>query len=239
MTPEILYEDNEIIVCYKPAGIATQTAQLSSQDMVSLLKNHLAKKRKESSPYIGVIHRLDMPVSGLLVFAKNSKAAAGLSKQIQNGSANKDYIALCCGRLKENKGTLVHYLRKDSQRKMAEVLEEEVFLKKQKTQKEEAADYKKAVLTYEVEKEDEKSSVIKVHLQTGRFHQIRAQFSAIGHPLLGDMKYQTKDSESVSREKQIDKPALCAYRLVLKHPLTGKRMEFTLEEKYLPNWYLA
>lgn len=239
MTPEILYEDNEIIVCYKPAGIATQTAQLSSQDMVSLLKNHLAKLRKEDRPYIGVIHRLDMPVSGLLVFAKNSKAAANLSKQIQNGNANKDYIALCHGRLKEKKGTLVHYLRKDSQRKMAEVLEEEDFLKKQATQKEEAVCYKKAVLTYEVEKEDVEASIVKVHLQTGRFHQIRAQLSAIGHPLLGDMKYKTKDSESVSGEKKIDKPALCAYRLILKHPLTGKRMEFTLEEKYLPDWYLT
>lgn len=249
MKLEIIYEDKEIIVCYKPPGVATQTASLSGQDMVSLLKNYLAKQTKEKSPYIGVIHRLDQPVSGLLVFAKNQKAAASLSKQIQDGNANKDYIAMCSGILEEKSGTLVHYSKKDSVTKLAMVADVDEFdrnpeIKSEKPSNEnkksketDSSSYKKAVLTYEVEKEFEQVSIIKVQLQTGRFHQIRAQFSHIGHALLGDSKYGNSISRELSMKKKINKVALCAYRLVLKHPVTGKKMEFILEKKYLPEWY--
>ena len=92
MQLNIIYEDKDILVCFKPAGIATQTANLHSQDMVSMLKNYLSKQEGKKSPYIGVIHRLDQPVSGLLVFAKNQKASASLSKQIQGKEANKEWI---------------------------------------------------------------------------------------------------------------------------------------------------
>lgn len=249
MKLEIIYEDKEIIVCYKPPGVATQTASLSGQDMVSMLKNYLAKQTKEKSPYIGVIHRLDQPVSGLLVFAKNQKAAASLSKQIQDGNANKDYIAMCSGILEEKSGTLVHYSKKDSVTKLAMVADVDEFdrnpeIKSEKPSNEnkksketDSSSYKKAVLTYEVEKEFEQVSIIKVQLQTGRFHQIRAQFSHIGHALLGDSKYGNSISRELSMKKKINKVALCAYRLVLKHPVTGKKMEFILEKKYLPEWY--
>lgn len=249
MKLEIIYEDKEIIVCYKPPGVATQTASLSGQDMVSLLKNYLAKQTKEKLPYIGVIHRLDQPVSGLLVFAKNQKAAASLSKQIQDGNANKDYIAMCSGILEEKSGTLVHYSKKDSVTKLAMVADVDEFdrnpeIKSEKPSNEnkksketDSSSYKKAVLTYEVEKEFEQVSIIKVQLQTGRFHQIRAQFSHIGHALLGDSKYGNSISRELSMKKKINKVALCAYRLVLKHPVTGKKMEFILEKKYLPEWY--
>ena len=249
MKLEIIYEDKEIIVCYKPPGVATQTASLSGQDMVSLLKNYLAKQTKEKSPYIGVIHRLDQPVSGLLVFAKNQKAASSLSKQIQDGNANKNYIAMCSGILEEKSGTLVHYSKKDSVTKLAKVIDVDEFdrnpeIKSEKPSNEnkksketDSSSYKKAVLTYEVEKEFEQVSIIKVQLQTGRFHQIRAQFSHIGHALLGDSKYGNSISRELSMKKKINKVALCAYRLVLKHPVTGKKMEFILEKKYLPEWY--
>ena len=103
--------------------------------------------------------------------------------------------------------------------------------------KEGSATYKKAILIYDVEKEFEDSSIIRLHLQTGRFHQIRAQFSYIGHALLGDVKYGTAVSRELSMKKRIQKIALCAYRLTLKHPATGKEMEFILDEKYLPEWY--
>lgn len=225
MALDIVYEDKDILVCFKPAGVATQTASISQPDLVSMIKNHLANQSGKS-PYVGVIHRLDQPVSGLLVFAKNQQAAAVLSRQIQDGSANKDYIALCQGILEEKQGTLIHYIRKNPMTKLAEVTNKEGF-----------AEYKKAVLTYEVEKELGDSSIIKVHLQTGRFHQIRGQFSFIGNPLLGDVKYGSTISKEISMEKRINKIALCAYRLVLKHPKTGKVMEFLTEEKYLPNWY--
>lgn len=246
MQLEIIYEDKDILVCFKPAGVATQTAKFSDQDMVSLLKNYLARQTGSKSPYVGVIHRLDQPVSGLLVFGKNQKAAGLLSKQIQDGDANKDYIALCEGTLGEKSGTLVHYLRKDSETKLAKVVSEEEYnelykeqtVTKSKLSKEQdATSHKKAILSYEVEKEFGDSSIIKVHLQTGRFHQIRAQFSYIRHALLGDTKYGTAMSREISMKKRINKIALCAYRLVLKHPVTGKEMEFVLDEKYLPEWY--
>lgn len=271
MQLNIIYEDKDMLVCFKPAGIATQTASLSHQDMVSMIKNYLAKQGAGKSPYVGVIHRLDQPVSGLLVFAKNQKSAAGLSKQIQDGNVNKDYIAFCSGVLEKKKGTLCHYIMKDSMSKLAKVLDEEQFVqykesdtrysvqiheydKIQKAQLQESnemqliqkgrldkektiSSYKKAILTYEIEKEFEDSSIVKIHLQTGRFHQIRAQFSAIGHALLGDEKYSTVESRKLSIEKRISEIALCANHLIFKHPVTGKEMEFFLEEKYLPNWY--
>ena len=237
MQLHVIYEDKDILVCFKPSGIATQTAQLSGQDMVSLIKNYLAKKENTKNPYIGVIHRLDQPVSGLLVFAKNQKAAGVLSKQIQDGNANKDYIALCYGVLDEKSGKLTHYIKKDSVTKLAKVIDEQTFLGMQAENKEETDDYKKAILSYDVEKELGDSSIIKVHLQTGRFHQIRAQFSYISHALLGDAKYGSQQSRELSIKKRINKIALCAYRLTLKHPTTGKEMEYVLSEENLPQWY--
>ena len=135
MQLEVIYEDKDILVCFKPAGVATQTASLSSQDMVSMIKNYLAKQTKEKSPYVGVIHRLDQPVSGLLVFAKNQKAAAVLSKEIQDGTANKDYIACCSGILEKKTGKLIHYIMKDPVTKLAKTLDENAFLKLQEVRK--------------------------------------------------------------------------------------------------------
>lgn len=237
MDLNIIYEDKDILICFKPAGIATQTAKLSSQDMVSMIKNYLAKQGAGKSPYVGVIHRLDQPVSGLLVFAKNQKAAGLLSKQIQDGNTNKDYIAFCSGTLEKKAGILTHYIMKDPVTKLAKVINEEEFAGRKKANKEDIVLYKKAILAYEVEKEYDDSSIIKVHLQTGRFHQIRAQFSFMGNALLGDAKYGISESREISMKKRINKIALCAYRLVLKHPSTGKEMEFMLDETYLPSWY--
>ena len=234
----VIYEDKDILVCFKPVGIATQTAKISEQDMVSGIKNYLGRQGQGKSPYVGVIHRLDQPVSGLLMFAKNQKAAASLSKQIQDGNANKDYIAFCTGIIEEKQGSLVHYIGKDPMTRLAKVVNKKQYEEDVEAQKEQVAiSYKKSILTYEVETEFEDSSIIKVHLQTGRFHQIRAQFSFIGHPLLGDAKYGTDVSRELSMKKRISKIALCAYRLVLKHPISGKEMEFVLEDKYLPEWY--
>lgn len=231
MQLNIIYEDKDILVCFKPVGIATQTASLHSQDMVSMLKNYLSKQEGKKSPYIGVIHRLDQPVSGLLVFAKNQKASASLSKQIQGKEANKDYIALCAGVLKEREGTLQHYIMKDPIEKTAKVISVEHYVENKDSS------YKEAILNYKVEKEMEDCSIVKVHLQTGRFHQIRAQFSAIGHALLGDGKYGTRESKEISAAKRVNRIALCANQLTFKHPVTGQKMNFILEKDYLPNWY--
>ena len=243
MKLDIIYEDNDILICFKPAGIATQTSKVSEQDMVSLIKIYLAKERKEKSPYVGVIHRLDQPVSGLLVFAKNKEAAASLSRQIQDGDANKDYMAFCTGILEEKKKTLVHYIAKDPVTKLARVISEEEYGKRNKDfvtningveKNIELSDYKKAILTYEVEKEFEDASIIKVHLQTGRFHQIRAQFSFIGHALLGDVKYGNEDSKKIAMKHRIRMVALCANELDLMHPITGEKLQFILPQSKLP-----
>ena len=239
MNLKVIYEDKEIIVCYKPAGLATQTASLGSPDMVSMIKNYLAKQGKDTSDYVGLIHRLDQPVSGLLVFAKTKKAAAELSKQIQGENANKDYIAFCHGVPREKEGTLVHYIAKDPVAKKAGVMDEQEFLSamEKSANENKKQNYKKAVLNYEVVEEREDNAILKIHLQTGRFHQIRAQFSAMGNTLLGDEKYGNRDSKESSRRKNINKIALCAYRLKIKHPNTGKELEFLLEEELLPDWY--
>lgn len=236
MKLKVIYEDKDIIICFKPAGIASQTAGISGQDMVSIIKNYFVKAGAEKNPYLGVIHRLDQPVSGLLVFAKNKKSAAALSKQIQGGNANKDYIALCYGRFQEKKGTLIHYVKKDEKIKSACAVSEQEYLQKKK-QNEDISSYKKAILGYEVAAEYEDASLVKIHLQTGRFHQIRVQFSACGHSLLGDVKYGTSESKQVSALKRITKVALCAYRLVINHPSGGKKMEFLLAQEDMPDWY--
>lgn len=223
---KIVYEDKDILVCFKPAGIPTQTASLAAEDTVSLLKKHLAKAGKEKNPYLGLIHRLDQPVSGLLVFAKNKQAAGNLGKQFVNGVANKDYIALACGMLKNKKGKLEHDLIKDPVSKQTKVVTSGTN---------QAA--KKAVLEYWIEEERVGSCVVKVKLYTGRFHQIRAQFSAIGNPLLGDRKYGSKESIALSKNLGISQIALCAYQLKFEHPTTGEIMEFIVSDEDLPPWY--
>lgn len=234
MQLSIIYEDKDILVCVKPAGIATQTAKISEPDMVSWIKNYLAKQSREKSTYVGVIHRLDLPVSGLLVFAKTKRAAADLSRQIQTEDAGKEYLALCMGCPREKKGTLIHYIRQDALSRKACVMPETEFIFGQTE-----PEYKKAILTYEVKEDAVDAALLKVHLQTGRFHQIRAQFAAIGHPLLGDVKYGTPESRRLSLQRKVDKIALCADGLIFCHPVTGKKMEFTLEEKYLPVWAVS
>lgn len=232
----VLYEDDDIIVCFKPSGIAVQSAGLASADMVSILKNYLAGKEKVKDPYVGVIHRLDQPVSGILVFAKNKKAAAKLSRQIQDSEAGKDYIALCYKVPDERKGTLIHYIRKDPAAKRA-VVTDEITLKKNRKNEQKDPSYKKAVLRYETQREGEECAVLKIHLQTGRYHQIRAQFAALGNALLGDVKYGTVESKELSEKMGIRTVALCAYSLAFHHPATGKEMNFVLDKEYLPQWY--
>lgn len=225
MSLKILYEDGHILVCVKPSGIATQTAKATAQDMVSLIKNYLVQKGASRNPYLGVVHRLDQPVSGLLVFAKTQKAAAALSKQLQEETANKEYLALCLGHLPHSEGKLTHYLKKDKASNLAVV----------------TGDWDKegkyAQLSYRVEDQRENSSLLSIRLKTGRFHQIRAQLLAIGNPLLGDRKYKTEESEKESLRQQIHSVALCANRLTFTHPITGKQMDFTLDREDLPLWY--
>lgn len=206
----ILYEDKAILVCRKPAGIAVQNARVGSMDLESLLKNYAAQKNPGKVPYIGVIHRLDQPVEGVLVFALDKKAAAGLNQQMAAGKITKTYLAVVSGRCEQKQGILEDWMKKDGKTNTSSVVA-------QGTQ-----GAKKARLSYEVLEEQESASLVRIHLETGRHHQIRVQMSHAGMPLLGDRKYNPQE--------QFDgQLALCSAELAFIHPTTGKKMHFSIK----------
>lgn len=237
MQTQIVYEDEAVLVIRKPAGLATESAGIGQKDVVSELKNYVAKKNPGKMPYLGVVHRLDQPVEGLLVFAKTKKAAENLTVQLGKGTLKKEYLAVVCGKVPENTGRLVDYLAKekgmavvrDTADAQAEKAADPQAKKDADVQAEKAADAqaKKAVLTYMKKAETEKFTLLAVQIETGRFHQIRAQLSHAGFPILGDEKYGSEESKELSREKKIRFTALCAASLSFRHPVTGKTMAFT------------
>ena len=211
--PEIIYEDEAVLVISKPAGFATQSANVGQKDCVSFVKEHLSHEgsRGKGEPYVGIVHRLDQPVAGLLVFAKTKEAAASLSKQVQNGMMNKHYVALVEGIIDEPDGRqLCNYIGKDPKTKNAFIAD--------------GADgniqVREAKLIYRTDKilRDKNESVLSIDLITGRFHQIRAQLSHMGHPIVGDRRYGAASSYPQGI-------ALAADRLVFMHPLSGEKVE--------------
>ena len=246
MKTEILFEDREILVVYKPMGIATQAAGSTQADVVSELKNYLASgdqtgshRGEKRAPYLGVIHRLDQPVEGILVFAKTPQAAAVLSRQVTDRSLKKEYLAAVLledektvegkTELPSEKKVLTDYLIKDGRTNISVV------------GKQSDHNAKKAVLSYQIQKIEKTKSrsneseaainaiaLLKIELETGRHHQIRVQLANAGMPLLGDLKYGSQLSKSLSQELGIRDVALCAHRLLFLHPKTGKKEEFTV-----------
>ena len=198
MKPDIriVSEDKDCIVIYKPAGISVQTARASEEDVCSKLKNHL------KGGYLGVIHRLDQPVEGLLVFAKNKKTAASLTEQLQSGRLKKSYKAVVLGEIKES-GTDICYMRKNASSE-CEIGEGD--------------DFKRAELSYEPVSSKDGTTLLNVKIGTGRFHQIRAQLSHLGFPILGDLKYGSVESKSLSSDMGIRTVALCADHLEYTDP---------------------
>lgn len=205
----ILYEDNDILVCKKPAGLPTQTAKIAAPDLVSELKNYLAEK-KES--YLAVVHRLDQPVEGLLVFAKNKTAAGKLSEQFRQNEFNKVYYAVAFNQPQVQEGMLEDYMIKDGSR--AKIVTADT------------PGAKKAVLHYKLIAIEKGRVLYEVRLETGRFHQIRAQMAHAGMPLLGDKKYADTAIQIYSEMHGIKNVALCAYKLKLIHPESGEEMLF-------------
>ena len=210
MDINILYEDEEVIVCEKPAGVAAQTRRLGQADMESLLKNYRAGKGEQ--PYIGVVHRLDQPVRGVMVFAKTKEAAADLSRQVQTKMADKFYYAVTDGVPEQKKGTLEDYLLRDGKTNTSKVVSKST----------EGA--KAARLNYEVIAQNKTNAVLRIRLDTGRHHQIRVQMTHAGMPLLGDRKYNPEDSSGLPL-------GLCSCHLVFRHPVTGKKLEFQVTPK--------
>lgn len=229
MQTQIVYEDEAVLVIRKPAGLATESVSIGQKDVVSELKNYVAKKNPGKMPYLGIVHRLDQPVEGLLVFAKTKKAAEDLTMQLGKGMLKKEYLAVVCGKVPENTGRLVDYLAKEKGMAVVKNAADAKTEKDVDAQTEKAAgpQAKKAVLTYTKKAETEKFTLLAVQIETGRFHQIRAQLSHAGFPILGDEKYGSEESKELSREKKIRFTALCAASLSFRHPVTGKFMAFT------------
>lgn len=208
--PEILYEDRHILCVHKAAGMAVQNASTGQMDLECMLKNYLARKAAGAVSELYVVHRLDQPVEGILVFAKTKKAAAGLQKQITEQKMQKQYLAVVEQKVTTKEETLLEdYLKKD--RQMAVVVDKS------------APQARQAVLLYTSLDTKEGKSLLKVQLKTGRFHQIRCQLSHAGMPIAGDTKY---GGHKQPGERGI---ALCAYSLSFAHPVTGERMHFVHE----------
>ncbi len=216
----VLHEDNSVLVVVKPQNIPSQADKSGDVDMLTLLKGYIKEKyNKPGNVYLGLVHRLDRPTGGVMVFAKTSKAAERLSKQIVDGNMTKQYLTTVVGRPTDNSGTLVNYLKKNA-------LTNNVYVAT-------FGDHnaKRAELTYQTLQSDEQTSLIKVQLGTGRSHQIRVQFSAIGCPVYGDVRY---GGDSIS--KKCTNLALWAYRLEFNHPVSRERMVFVAYPPQIDPW---
>ena len=206
---DILYEDNHIIVVKKEPNIPSQADKTEDIDMLTIIKKYLKEKyNKLGNVYLGLIHRLDRPVGGVMVFAKTSKAASRLSEQVREKIFKKKYLAVVDGEISDQKGILEDYLYKDERNNISKVVNKE-----KKNAKFAKLDYE--VLKYNAVKD---LTLIKVNLHTGRHHQIRVQLSNFGHSIFGDQKYGTR-----GKGKQI---ALWEYELTIQHPITKQEMIF-------------
>ncbi|MBP5607325.1 MAG: RluA family pseudouridine synthase, partial [Lachnospiraceae bacterium] len=213
---DIIYEDKAVIVCHKAAGMAVQTARPGEKDMVSELKNYLSREKK-GEPYVGIVHRLDQPVEGLIVFAKDSRTAAALSKQVQQGGGmHKEYLARVYGSMPADKGRLEDWMLKDKGN-LSRIVSEDT------------AGAQKAVLEYERLETSGKTELLKILLHSGRHHQIRLQMSARSAPVLGDGRYGSEEAVAYAREQGIKRLCLIARKLEFDHPLNGGRKSFELD----------
>ena len=182
MNLEILYEDKDILVVVKPVGMESQSAKSFEPDMVSEIKKHINTiSPKSEEPYVGVIHRLDKPVGGVMVYAKNKKAAESLSKQVSEHKMEKIYLAVVCGKPVENFGTYVDYLWKDGKNNCSKIVEKGI-----KSAKPAELDFR---VVDKKEQEGKEYSLLEIKLKTGRHHQIRVQMAGHKTPVWGDQKY--------------------------------------------------
>lgn len=214
MDKMIVYEDNALLIVHKPVGIATETARVGQADLVSELKNY--RKRKGEDTYIGVVHRLDQPVEGLLVFAKDGKTAKRLSDGLREGTLTKKYVALVAGVPGTTEGELTDYLCRDGRTNLSRVVPKET------------KEAREASLCWRMLQHNDVFSLLEIELYTGRHHQIRVQMAHAGFPLLGDFKYGSASSRELSRQAAVNSTALLAYEIRLMHPVTGEEMKFSL-----------
>lgn len=216
---KVLYEDNHIIVVEKPVNIPSQGDKTEDLDMLTIIKEYSrVKYNKPGNVYLGLIHRLDRPVGGVMVFAKTSKAASRLSEQVREKIFKKRYLVIVDGKLEKEKGIFQDYLLKNERANISKVV------------KEGTKNSKFAELDYEVLKYDKENniSLVKVNLHTGRHHQIRVQVASRNHAIYGDQKYGSR-----GQRQQI---CLWAYSLTIKHPISKDEMNFICLPEKQKTW---
>jgi len=209
---EVLYEDNHIIVVIKPYNVLSQGDSTGDISIMDMVKSYIKEKyHKPGNVYLGLVHRLDRPVGGIMVFARSSKAASRLTKAFSDHSVIKKYLAIVHGKVDE-KGEYIDYLKKEESGNTIV-----------------SPDGKKAILEYELLKYDKKHdcSLVSILLKTGRHHQIRVQFSSRGHYLLGDQRYGVLDNHQI---------CLFSYYLSFSHPVSHEKLEFELYPKKEGFW---
>jgi 23S rRNA pseudouridine1911/1915/1917 synthase len=215
----VIYEDNHIIVVEKMPNIPSQQDKTGDVDMLTLVKEYIKEKyNKPGEVYLGLVHRLDRPVGGVMVFARTSKSAARLSEEVRNKIFKKSYLTIVDGKFEQTSGTLEDYLVKNEKTNLSKVTTKD------------NKNAKFASLDYETVKYDEELnlSVLKINLHTGRHHQIRVQLSSRGHSIYADQKYGTR-----GRGKQI---CLWAYELTIVHPTTKEEMTFKCVPQKIGSW---
>ena len=205
----IIYEDNHLLVVEKPVNIPVQEDSSKDLDFLTMLKDFIKKRDKKiGNVYLGLVHRLDRPVGGIMVFAKTSKCASRLSEQIRSRTFKKTYLAIVEGKIEGN-GILKDNLLKDTKKNIVKVDKKG----------------KEAILDYELIEYKDNLSLVKINLKTGRSHQIRVQFSSRGYPLYGDQKYN-------NNSKVGEQIALFSDSITFNHPITKEQITFTLN---IPN----
>lgn len=221
MKTEIIHEDNDILVIYKPEGLAAQSAKVTQPDVVSEICTYL------KSPYVGLVHRLDQPVEGLMVLGKTKEAAANLSAQLTKGDLKKTYLAVVAkeagdvSAISSEWTELTNFLEKNAKDGKARIVQ---------------SGGQKATLFYrKIRGGESNTALMEIHLVTGRFHQIRAQMAHAGMSLVGDVKYGSVYAKEVTQQfamqENIKNVALCAYKLCFLHPKTKESMEFEIRPK--------
>ena len=211
----VLYEDNHVIVVVKEKNVLSQADNTHDIDMLTIIKKYLKEKyNKPGNVYLGLVHRLDRPVRGIMVLAKTRKTASRLSDQVRKKEIKKTYMAVVKGIIKKDEDTFVDYLLKlDNGNTIV-------------TTKDKG---KESVLTYKVLKRnyEKNETLVSIDLKTGRHHQIRVQFASRGYPLCGDQRYGKSDKTQI---------ALCAYKLEFIHPTTKQLMKFEIEKPLDTYW---
>ena len=209
---KVIYEDNHLLVVEKPVNILSQGDNTNDNDMVNLLKKYLKEKyNKPGNVFVGLVHRLDRPVGGCMVFAKTSKSASRLSEQVRNKSFKKTYRAVIHGNMNKKSDNLLDYLYKNKKTNMVSVVSKNT------------REAKDARLSYETLDSQKGFSLVQIDLQTGRPHQIRVQFSSRKHPLFGDQRY----GQHLNKVGQ--QIALWSYKIEIQHPPTKEKMEFVCD----------